>query len=169
MDCREFREKHAQFLDEMCSELEVFEVRSHMRFCSECDRYDTVVRRGIMLVRNLPSVRVSAGFNARLSARLRSEAIPARVVEPSSRIVRYASLAAALILTFGVATLLAAKRPTVYRMAPVVATKPVSSPSPFGTSALVATVPTGMSIWPAIMMASQAPAHFVATELASAR
>jgi hypothetical protein len=55
---------------------------------------------------------------------------------------------------------------TAYRMAPVVASAPPHESSPFGTPALVATVPTGMSIWPAILMASQAPAHFVTTELA---
>jgi hypothetical protein len=42
-------------------------------------------------------------------------------------------------------------------------------PSPFGTPSLVATVPTGMTIWPAIVMASHAPAHLMATELASER
>jgi len=33
----------------------------------------------------------------------------------------------------------------------------------------VATVPTGMSIWPAIVMASQAPSRLMAAELASER
>jgi len=54
-------------------------------------------------------------------------------------------------------------------MTPVVANAPPREPSPFGTPALVAIVPTGMSIWPAILMASQAPAHFVTTELAAER
>jgi hypothetical protein len=37
------------------------------------------------------------------------------------------------------------------------------------TPTFVATVPTGMSVWPAIMAASQAQMHFVAAELASER
>ena len=59
--------------------------------------------------------------------------------------------------------------PTPIRMAPVVATLPDLEESQMATQAFVAVVPTGMSIWPAIMMASQAPMHFVATELASER
>jgi len=172
MDCRKFRDQHALFVDQMCSELEAFEMRSHMRFCPECDRHDTVVRRGILLVRNLPHIRPSANFNARLAARIRAEAPlhqPAFVTQ-SSRLAEYVSLAAAvLVLAFGVSRVFASKQPDIYRMPPVVATRPVSAPSPFGTSALVATVPTGMSIWPAIMMASQAPAHFATAELVGER
>lgn len=159
---------HALFIDEMCSDLDGFEMRSHMRFCPDCDRHDTVVRRGIMLVRNLPSIRPSPEFNDRLSARLRAEAFG--VPTGSARVARYASLAAAAaVLAIGAARVLGPRHADIYRMAPVVAFRPLSTPSPFGTTGLVATVPTGMSIWPAIMMASQAPAHFAATELASER
>jgi hypothetical protein len=170
MDCRKFRNQHALFVDEMCSELDAFEMRSHMRFCPECDRHDTVVRRGIMLMRNLPNIRPSPEFNARLSARLRAEEF-ASPLAGTSRAMRYASLAAAVaVLALGVAKVFAPwHHDDIYRMAPVVASRPLSAPSPFGTPALVATVPTGMSIWPAIMMASQAQAHYAATELASER
>lgn len=169
MDCRKFRDNHALFVDEMCSELDAFEMRSHMRFCPDCARHDTVVRRGIMLMRSLPSIRPSPAFNARLSARLRAEPIPATHTHPSP-VLRYASLAAATaVLALGVAKVFAPRHVDIYRMAPVVASRPQSVPSPFGTPALVATVPTGMSIWPAIMMASQAPAHYATTELASER
>jgi len=169
MNCRKFRDKHALFVDEMCSELDAFEMRSHMRFCPDCDRHDTVVRRGIMLVRSLPSIRPSPEFNVRLSARLRAE-LPGTAASRWVRTSQYASLAAAAaVLTFGVAKVLAPRRDDIYRMAPVVASRPLRAPSPFGTPALVATVPTGMSIWPAIMMASQTPARLVTTELASER
>jgi hypothetical protein len=49
------------------------------------------------------------------------------------------------------------------------APEPEPEPSFIATSALVATVPTGMSVWPAIMAASQAPIHFVAAEMANER
>ena len=171
MDCRKFRDKHALFIDEMCSELDAFEMRSHMRFCPGCDRHDTIVRRGIFLVRNLPSIRPSAEFSARLSARiLAEEVVDATRVGQSWRLAKYMSAAAAMAaLAFGGSRVLSGRQPDIYRMTPVVASKPLSVPSPFGTTALVATVPTGMSIWPAIMMASQAPAHFVATEQVTER
>jgi hypothetical protein len=54
-------------------------------------------------------------------------------------------------------------------MAPVVASIPELETSPVASSALVATVATGMSVWPAIMVASQAPIHFVAAEMATER
>ena len=169
MDCRKFRDMHALFIDEMCSDLDSFEMRSHMRFCPDCDRHDTVVRRGIMLVRSLPSIRPSPQFNARLSARLSAET-RGPVATGFSSTARYASLAAAAaVLALGAAKVFRPGQGDIYRMAPVVASRTLSTPSPFGTTGLVATVPTGMSIWPAIMMASQAPARFVATELASER
>ena len=140
-----------------------------MRFCPECDRHDTVVRRGIMLMRSLPSIRPSPAFNARLSARIRAETAASIAVQATS-VARYASLAAAAaVLALGAARMLAPRHTDIYMMAPVVASRPQSEPSPFATTALVATVPTGMSIWPAILMASQAPAHYAATELVSER
>jgi hypothetical protein len=61
--------------------------------------------------------------------------------------------------------------PVEVRFAPVVATAPEPEPEPslVATSAFVATVPTGMSVWPAIMVASQAPIHFVAAEMENER
>jgi anti-sigma factor RsiW len=171
MDCREFREKHGLYIDELCSDLDAFEMRSHMRFCPECDRHDTVVRRGMLLVRNLPSIRPSPQFQARLYDRIRAESLNRAIASGTSpRLTQWVSLAAAVaVLAFGVARIFATRQADIYRMAPVVASKPLRASSPFGTSALVATVPTGMSIWPAIVMASQAPSHLAATELASER
>jgi hypothetical protein len=54
-------------------------------------------------------------------------------------------------------------------MAPVVATLPQPEPMQVATPAMVAAVPTGMAVWPAIMFASQAQIQFVAAELASER
>lgn len=174
MDCRKFRDQHTLFIDGKCSALEALEMRSHMRYCLGCDRRDTVVRRSILLVRNLPSIEPSAGFQARLDARLRQAAhaeFPGR--RPSLRNPRAAGVAA-LAAALAFITLIASRvmhggRHDAYRMPPVVASAPPREPSPFATSAFVATVPTGMSIWPAIMVASQAPAHFVAAERASER
>jgi hypothetical protein len=59
--------------------------------------------------------------------------------------------------------------PSEIHLAPVVATLPELEASAVATPALVATVPTGMSVWPAIMAASQAPVHFVAAEMATER
>lgn len=170
MDCRKFRDQHALFVDERCSTLDAFEMQSHMRYCADCARHDTVVRRGLLVIRNLPAIEPSLGFRDRLDARLKqSHAIAAQRELMVARVARYTAFAA-MLAGITIAALRSA-RPAreMYRMQPVVASVLPAEPSPFGTQGLVATVPTGMSIWPAIVMASQAPAHLVAAELQTER
>ena len=64
--------------------------------------------------------------------------------------------AAGLTLTF---TAMGQER-DVIRLAPVVATLPEAEPSTLATSAMVASMPTGMTVWPALYVAQQAPWHF---------
>jgi hypothetical protein len=145
-------------------------MRQHLRDCPLCSRHDTVVRRSLMLVKSLPTIEPSPDFQARLEARLRTVTVPV-ATSPALR----GSYAAFVALAAGVAfvAFLAASAmrgaPTEIRMAPVVASIPEYEPSPVATPAFVATVPTGMSVWPAIMVASQAPIHFVAAEMATER
>jgi hypothetical protein len=172
MDCRTFRDNHVVFVDLACSAFEENEMREHLRRCPSCARHDMIVRRSLMLVRNLPTIEPSPDFQARLEARLRTVAmeptIVARTWRPSYR--TFAALAAGVaFVTYLAADALRNAGPVEVRFAPVVATAPEPEPSPMATSALVATVPTGMSVWPAIMVASQAPIHFVAAEMASER
>jgi len=178
MDCRKFRDRHALFLDNQVSALEEFELRSHMRYCAACARLDAVLRRGRLLVRNLPEIEPSAGFRARLDARLRADQVADRFTDrfaatpagAGARVARYAA-AAALLVAVTLVTGRAVQRATSpeLRLPPVVASVPAHEPSPFGNTGLVATVATGMSIWPAVMMASQAPVHLVAAESAAER
>ena len=172
MDCRDFLDKHALLVDVRCSALEEREMREHMRRCPNCSRHDTVVRRSLMLVRSLPTIEPSPGFRARLEARLRA----APTVDVAPRPLRasvgsFVALAAGVaFVAFLAANVVRQSGSTEIRLPPVVASLPEhDEPSPITTSAMVATVPTGMSIWPAIMVASQAPIHFVAAEMANDR
>jgi len=170
MDCREFRDKHALYVDLMCSALEENEMREHARRCPKCSRHDTVVRRSLLLVRNLPVIEPSPQFQERLDARLRATASlvdSSHPVRPSYR--TFAALAAGVAFVTYLAADVLRRVPDPLLMAPVVATLPELEPSQMGTPTFVATVPTGMSIWPAIMVASQAQMHFVAAELANER
>lgn len=171
MDCREFRDKHAQFVDLMCSALEENELRAHVNGCPACSRHDTIVRRSLMLVKSLPTIEPSADFRARLDARLQS--LGPIVPQRRSLVASYAAFAA-LAAGIGCVAFLAADalrraQPTELRLAPVVASIPEFEPSPVATTALVATVPTGMSIWPALVVATQAPIRFVAAEMSTER
>jgi hypothetical protein len=173
MDCREFRERHAPFVDLMCSAHDENEMREHLRSCSECTRHDTRVRRSLMLVRSLPTIELSPDFRARLDAKLRAVALEPALSAPkpmrfSAR--SFASIAAGVAFVTYLATdLVRQSAPPEVTMAPVVATLPQTEPMQVATPAMVAAVPTGMSVWPAIMLASQAQIQFVAAELANER
>jgi hypothetical protein len=171
MDCKQFRDRHAPFVDLLCSANDETEMREHIRDCAPCARHDMLVRRSLMLVKSLPTIEPSPDFQARLEARLRST----RFETPRTRSLRisYASFAA-LAAAVGFVALLglfATRRaePRLIRLPPVVASVPDIESSPFAATALVAAVPTGMSVWPAIMAASEAPVQFVAAELATER
>lgn len=171
MDCREFRDEHALLIDLRCSALDESDMRQHMRSCSTCAHHDMIVRRSLMLFRSLPSIEPSPDFQARLAARLRASTPSIGVARPMR-----ASFGAFFALAAGVAfvaylasDILREAVPREIHLAPVIATLPELEASAVATPALVATVPTGMSVWPAIMAASQAPIHFVAAEMATER
>lgn len=132
-----------------------------------------LVRRSLMLVKSLPTIEPSPDFQARLEARLRTISPAAPVPPMRSVSTSFIALAAGIVF---VAFLAAESRrgsskteSTPIRLAPVVASIPEFETSPVASPALVATVPTGMSVWPAIMAASQTPIHFVAAEMATER
>jgi anti-sigma factor RsiW len=173
MDCRQFRDKHSEYVDARCGNADERAMRQHLGECEACARHDTRVRRGLLLVRNLPRIEPSPDFQARLAARLRSAesvAQPRWFMRPSFG--AFAALAAAIaFVTFVASATMRRNVPQPIRLQPIIASLPEyeASPSPVATPAFVATVPTGMSVWPAIMVATQAPMHFVAAELASER
>ena len=146
-------------------------MREHIRECATCARHDMVVRRSLMLVKSLPTIEPSPDFQARLEARLRST----RFETPRTRSLRisyvaFTAIAAVLafVAVFGLAAMRRAQ-PQIIRLSPVVASVPEIESSPLAATTLVAAVPTGMSVWPAIMVANDAPIQFVATELATER
>ncbi len=172
MDCREFRERHTPFVDLMCSAFDENEMREHLRDCADCARHDTAIRRSLMLVRSLPTIEVSASFRERLDARLREARLSPDM--PESRGSRpsfgtFAAVAAGLaFLALTVDVLRKSETPSV-SLPPVVASLPEVESTVATAPAMVAAVPTGMSVWPAIMLASQAQLHFVAAELDAER
>lgn len=170
MDCREFRDKHSTYVDQMCSALEEREMREHVQRCAKCARHDTVVRRSLLLVRNLPTIEPSADFRARLDARLRESSVAVEAPTPlRPSYSRFAAIAAGVAFVTALAASMLARPEAPLRLSPVVASLPAAEPSEIATPAFVATVPTGMTVWPAIMVASQAQIHLVAAELATER
>lgn len=123
-----------------------------------------------MLVKSLPTIEPSPDFQARLEARLRAVTpVTTRRAARISYVPFFALAAGIAFVAYLAADVMRTAAPAEIRLAPVVASIPEYEPSPVATPALVATVPTGMSVWPAIMAASQTPIHLVAAEMATER
>ena len=172
MNCREFRRKHDAYVDDTLSGMEVEAMSLHLRFCEACARVDTRLRRALLLAHNLPVIEPSAEFGVRLQARLKQERLILRSHASRHGTVAgrwrplsagtYAALAAGVMAAAGLAFTAASLggERGVIRMAPVVATLPEREPMTIASSAMVASMPGGFSVWPAVFVAQQAPVHF---------
>lgn len=156
MDCRDFRSKHAAFVDDVLPGVEMAAMRRHLAECTACARHDTKVRRALLLFRNLPEVTPSDDFTERLNARLRaSRASAAGVLHPGPGLGTFAG-AAAVVVTLGYLTAIAAetREPRDVVLPPVVATLP--APATISTPVLLASASTGMPVWYAAYLAEPA-------------
>jgi len=169
MDCRDFHAKHIAFVDDTLPIVEMEQMRLHMRACTKCSRRDTVVRRGLLIVKNLPTIEPSPEFMARLSVRLRQidAGSSARAELRSPPLGSFTGIAACLALAAYLAleTYAHFGPPTELRLAPVVASAPESLPTPVSSPTFVASVSTGMPVWPAVMMLEQSPLRLATVSL----
>jgi hypothetical protein len=171
MDCRAFRDRHLAFADNTLSERELGAMREHLANCECCARYNTAVRRGLLVLRNLPTIEPSADFTTRLNARLHqlkeADARAAQYRGPS--VGSFLAIAAGVVMCGFLASALVdghwAAPTRELRLAPVVTMQP-AMPMPHAvTSDFMASASAGLPVWPAAMMAEQAPVHFVNAEL----
>ncbi|HET9011558.1 MAG TPA: hypothetical protein VFN38_07055 [Gemmatimonadaceae bacterium] len=173
MNCREFRHNHDAFIDDTLSGDELEAMARHRDYCAACSRLDTRVRRALLVAHNLPTIQPSARFAERLQLRLAQEralvaaARASRGAITDSRwrplsVSAYAAMAAGILAAAGLAAALSGmgREQQAIRLAPVVATLPEMEPSTLATPAMVASMPTGMTVWPALYVAQQAPWHF---------
>ena len=93
MRCREFRNKHVAYVDDVLSAVDTDAMRWHAAHCLQCARQDMLVRRSLLLVRNLPQIEPSPEFFARLNARLAQAPM---VEQPRRRPATTATLMTAL-------------------------------------------------------------------------
>lgn len=172
MNCRQFHELHPAFLDQTLGVHDVVEMQVHLAECVHCSRYDTAMRRGLLVLRNLPSLEPSADFLNRLNEKLLA------AQEADARAAHYrgpgvgsflATAASVVVVGFLAAIVFDMARPARdLRLPPVVAVRPRVSPiaSPSGVnSAFVASASMGLPVWPAAVMAEQAQEHFAVEEL----
>ncbi len=168
MDCRHFRQSHNDFLDHLVTEVRADEMYEHLRTCVRCARFDTAIRRGLLVARNLPPIQPSRNFRPRLEARLREPAVPA----PSQRYGRILTGVAAGVATVAVVALAVGARRSQALPVPAVpavaraASGPGITPVPRPASApFMASLASGIPVWPGVSIADQAAAHLEQVEL----
>ena len=173
MNCREFRRKHDAYIDDTLSGIELEGMARHRRFCERCAQLDTRIRRSLLVARNLPTIQPSASFSERLQARLQAERVSLDFARQSEHAFAgrrwtplstgaFSAIAVGVLAVAGLAgaAALSTSHDDVIRLAPVVASSPEMEPSSLMTPTMVAAVPTGMALWPAVFVAQQAPWHF---------
>jgi hypothetical protein len=174
MNCREFRRKHDAYIDDTLSGVELDAMARHRSFCESCARLDTRVRRALLVAHNLPTIEPSAQFSERLALRLAQE----RARRASGVVIdgggwrpmstgTYAALAAGILAAAGLAATFTSlgREQEMIRLSPVIASMPEVEPSALATPAMVASMPTGMTVWPALYVAQQAPWHLASDAL----
>jgi len=171
MDCRAFRENHVMFVDDVLPSAEMAAMEQHLAICTRCSRHDTSIRRSLLLVRNLPPIEPSPEFMARLNARLEQVSPTPRVDFVAPRpylpsLGAYAALAAGIL-----AVAYMAVETTHYyapaaggHMVPIAASAADLSPIPMANGAFVASVPTGMPVWPAVLLVGESPMRFASLD-----
>ncbi|PYO07902.1 MAG: hypothetical protein DMD30_09755 [Gemmatimonadetes bacterium] len=171
MDCREFCEQHVAFVDDTLAGIELVRMQRHIAECESCAKHDAKIRRALLLIRNLPSIELSADFSERLEARLKechSEHLLATTQRNLRRGAIAATLASAVMLGYIGTTLYhRSDAPRDLVMPPVIASIPEPELTPITTStpAIVASVSAGLTIWPAALFAEQVPVHFAHSKL----
>ena len=164
MDCKSFDARHAAFLDDTLPGFQMEAMRDHLTECARCSRRDAGVRRALLLLKNLPPIQVSDGFEDRLRARISAEG-PA-YQQPRTRDfgpMKWGAAAALLIAIIGVtswpANRNAESRPT---RLPAVFAMPLSISVTDNVAApeYVASMSTGIPMWPALMLAEEGPLRF---------
>lgn len=70
MDCHGFRKHHLAYLDDTLSGDQTAAAQRHILACDACAAHDTLVRRSLMMARNIPVIEPTSEFQSRLRARL---------------------------------------------------------------------------------------------------
>lgn len=172
MDCREFREKHFAFVDDIMPGIELVGMQMHLTECECCARHDATIRRSLMLFRSLPLIEPSPDFSVRLEQKLCEARIADAAAAQGGRTRRLAAavtITSAVMLAYIGISLRQVDAPQDIVFPPVVATASdpaaatISAPAP----EMIASVPAGLPMWTAAFFAEQSQAHFASMEQVS--
>jgi anti-sigma factor RsiW len=104
--CRQFRGQHVDFVDGFLDTEMMREREAHLTQCAACQRYDTQIRRSLLVLQALPQITPSPDFGRRLAERLAQESM--RPVPTARHQVRWGI--AAVMLAASVTLLIVAPR-----------------------------------------------------------
>ncbi|MEP6780401.1 MAG: hypothetical protein ABJC26_10970 [Gemmatimonadaceae bacterium] len=187
MDCRDFRKQHFAYLDDTLPGDVMSLAQCHLMKCDSCGAHDTMVRRSLMLVRNVKILEPSADFRRKMQARLdearcEKQQEQLRLVErASSSPARVSSLQPVILSVFAASVLVvgtivwrdrtpAPEQTISMQAAPSVPTfqpvidNPLDSvmqPAITVTPAMMHAMATGNPMWPATYMVDEAPTQFM--------
>jgi hypothetical protein len=168
MDCREFHDNHSGFIDDTLSGIELVAMQRHINECSECAKHDSLIRRSLLLFRNLPRIEPSPGFTDRLNARLKEiDRADIRPFHHSTKFAATVAITSMLMLGYIGSSLRDVDAPQDIVFPPVIASLPEQDIAPISTPApaLVASAAAGLPIWTAALYAELLPVHFASADL----
>jgi putative zinc finger protein len=177
MDCRNFRKQHLAFLDDTLPGIETAAMHKHVQSCSACARQDAMIRRSLLLVRNLPTAQCSEGFSERLKARLAGETVGQNALD-SERPFRgpststFIGVACAVLAIGAISIAIADGSPSFGPADPRLPSVVVAPGEPsrivdtiLTAPAYVASMSTGIPMWPALLLAEEGSLRFASVEL----
>ncbi len=160
MNCSEFRDQHCAYVDDTLAGVELVQMQRHVAECSVCAQLDAKIRRSLMWARSLPTIEPSPEFSTRLESRLREcrEHPESTACTNFKLVAGIGAVASLMMMGYVAASLEAVSKPKDLVLPPVVA---MAHPPRFETlapvaPAIVASISTGMPIWPAALFAERA-------------
>jgi anti-sigma factor RsiW len=174
MDCRSFKKKHLAFLDDTLPGTETSAMKEHMHACSRCAEQDAAIRRSLLLVRNLPTIAISPDFSERLRRRVHVEAQAPHTQRlfhgPS--VGTFFAIAGAVVAIGTISISLATIRgvPDAPPRLSAVVVAPATTPDKeldgdLVAPAFIASMSTGIPVWPALLLAEEGSVRFATAGL----
>jgi hypothetical protein len=188
MDCREFRKQHFAYLDDTMPGDDMAAAQRHIMSCDNCAAHDTMVRRSLMLVRNMSVIEPSVEFRQRMQERLsqtRAEtqrekfllAEREAVTKPRLMVSQplFMTAVAATVLVAGAVVWHQQQTLTPSSMVSMQSAQPIEPSASLASASdttqqeiylapgIVQAMATGNPMWPAALMVDDAAAHFVNT------
>lgn len=185
MDCREFRKHHFAYLDDTMPGDQMAAASRHVLACDSCAAHDTMVRRSLMLVRNMNVIEPSTQFRERMQARLNETRVETqrermRQAEMEARIQSRPMMRQPIVLSAVAASALIMGtmvwrqvKPHESSVARAQAAPVAKAPAVVDTTLIpihlspemVQAMATGNPMWPATVLVDDAPAQVVNSEL----